>query len=345
METPPPYKRPEPKVVGGASSEKKAAVAREIQDYFTNNRDQVRADKLEKLKMVEYPKKDFERAAIKDINALLNDILVEVSAEPFDIPEDNIYVLPESAYQEMGGSKRESGHVGHDKQYIAINAEATDHPYSRISVTLHEMVHLKGFVSAEATEDQDALRRIGLQAHSSITQSEKAKRKFRHLTGLNEAVVAELEKRLTPTIIARNPFLKAEQEKNNSAENQALREKVATENELPLDEIVYARELGPESREYLTYSYRKQREVLDYILDSIQQFSPETFPSKDDAFLLFLQGHFKGDLLPMARAIKNTFGVDALRVIGMMSAKDGESCQQVLEYLKRHGGHKRKKTS
>ncbi len=342
MEVPSFYKRPELKVVGGASSEKKAAVAHEIQDHFSNNRDKVRADALEKLKMIEYPKKDFERAAIKDINAVLNDILVEVGAEPFDIPEENIYILPESAYQEMGGNKRESGHVGHDKQYIAINGETTDHPYSRISVTLHEMVHLKGFVSAEATGDKDALRRIGLQTQSSISQAAAAKRNFRHFTGLNEAVVAELEKRLTPTIIARNPFLKAEREKNGSAENQALREKIATENELPIDEIVYARALGPESREYLTYSYRKQREVLDYILDSIQQASPETFPSRDEVFLLFLQGHFKGDLLPMARAIKNTFGVDALRVIGMMNAKDGESCQQVLEYLKRKGGHLRK---
>lgn len=345
METLPSYQRPEPKIVGSASTEKKAEIGNKIQENFSDNRAQLRKLAVEKLKTLEYPKRDFEKAAIKDMNIVLNDILIEVGVEPFDVSEDNIYIVPNSIYQEMYGEETDSsGHADHRSQYVAINAEETDHPYSRISTTLHEMIHLKGFVSLEATEDSDNLRRVGLQSHSSIVKSKEAKKEFRHFTGLNEAVVAELQKRLTPTLIARNPFLKDEGVESVSAENKALVKGIAEKRKLPEDEVFAARQTGPESNEYFTYSYRKQREVLDYILDSIQQFSPETFPSKDDVFLLFLQGHFKGDLLPMARAIKATFGVDALRVIGMMSAKDDESCQQVLEYLKRHGGHKRKKT-
>jgi|GEM_PF-3042455 len=342
IETPSLYKRPEPKVVGSASAEKKAQVIQGIQENFSDNRAQLNKFAIDKLKVLEYPKRDFEEAAIKDINVVLNDILVEVGAEPFDITEDNIYIVPKSVYQEIYGEQTDSsGHADPRRQYAAINAEETNHPYSRISIILHEMIHLKGFVSLEATEESDALRRVGLQTHSSIAKSEEAKKEFRHFTGLNEAVVAELQKRLTPTLIARNPFLKDERAEDETTENQDLVQEIAKRNNLPANELFAVRKTGSESNEYYTYSYRNQREVLDYILDSIQQSSPETFPSKDEVFLLFLQGHFKGDLLPLARAIKTTFGVDALLVIGMMSAKDEESCQQVLAYLKRHGGHKR----
>lgn len=339
----PVFRRPEIPVIGAASDAKKAAVEKNIQDHFSNNRDQVSSVFADRLRMLEYPKHDFERAAIKDINELLNQVLKELNLPTFDIPEANIYSVPQNLYKEIDGRTNidSDGFAAHQEQAIVLNSENLDHPYSRISVLLHEMIHLKGFVSIEVGEDKTDLRRIGLEAHSSLKKTKEYKQPVRHFIGLNEAVVSELQKRLLSKVIDRNPHLAREKEILASERGKTGLAKAVKKEGLPEDEFVYAFTRGddPEKDDWGAFMlpYRHQRMVLDYIVRTIQKTYPDEFPHPDDVFKLFLQAHFGGyQFKALGRLIDDAFGTGAFREIGGMTGKDSESAFRVLAYLKKN---------
>ncbi len=336
------FQRPELPVVGTASDKRKREVQQNIQDHFAFNRDQISSSFVERLRMLEYPKHDFEKVAIKDINSLLNKILKEFGLTEFDVPEANIYSVPEKLYEEIDGqSKTDSdGFCAHQEQAIVLNSEKLDHPYSRISVLLHEMIHLKAFVSLEANETGQYLRRVGLEAYSSLKKTHEQKRSVRQLIGLNEAVVSELQKRLFPHVIKRNPHLDREKSIMDSKRGKTGLVKATQKEMLPEDEFVYAftKNDNPETSEWegYTFPYRPQRLVLKYILETICRTYPDEFISEDDVFRLFLQAHFGGQLGPLAKAVEDTFGVGSFRMIGTMTGKDPESAYRVLDFLKKN---------
>ncbi len=332
-----PFQRPEIPVVGSGSDQRKKEVEEELQKNFSHNREQLKPQALVRLKMLEYQKHDFEKAAIQEINRLLNKILEELGISSFDIPAENIYSVPKSLYKEIDESTHDTnGFTAHREQIIVLNSEELDQPYTRISVLLHEMIHLKGFVSVETTEKQRVLRRIGIQTQSSIKRDEENNDSFRQLIGLNEAVVSELQKRLFLQVITQNPYLDEEREKIVDPVNEERIAKATKKTGLPKDEFVYVEPQGDDGWEAMTFPYLEQRKVLNYLLNTIQKANPEQFPSQDDVFKLFLQAHFKGELLPLARAIDDTFGKGTFRIIGMMSGQDEESAYRTLAYLKKN---------
>jgi hypothetical protein len=341
------FKRPEPKIVGAVSEEKHSEIVRSLQDRFEHNREQLPKKSLEKLRMLEYPKKDFEKTAIADINKALNEILANFKIKPFDIPRDNIYIVPREIYKEADDGGGDSPAFStHDKQVIIINGEEVDHPLWRVAVLMHEMTHIKNFLSIGMQNDGESdFRRIGLQMHTTEKKSEQTD-VARYFRGLNEAVVSELEKRLFSKIISQNPFLQKEIAERNSDEGKSLIKKAASKRRIAEDEIIYVKQLDtPDDIESVAFPYREQRRVLHYIIDALCAKDPEHFPSRDDAFQLFLQGHFSGQVLPLARSITKVFGEDAFRILGMMSEKDDESCHMTLEYLQKKSGYRAKMES
>lgn len=334
----PSFLRPEIPVVGAAPDEKKRDIQAELQENFGNNRKQLPREAVKKLRMLEYQKHDFEQAAIQKINELLNAVLKELKLPPFDISEKNIYSVPKSMYEEIDGKNVNDsyGFTRHQEQVIALNSEELTIPYKRISTLLHEMIHLKGFLSVEASDDDQTLRRIGLEAHSSLKTNKENEDSFRHLIGLNEAVVSELQKRLFGQVVEQNPFLDEERKDLLSTQNKELIKKAKEKTKLPENEFVYVGPRGEDGWEAFTFPYREQRKVLEYLLETIQKTDPERFPSQDDVFHIFLQAHFGGQLIPLARVIDDTFGKGTFRVLATMSGKDEESAYRVLAYLKKN---------
>lgn len=339
----PVFRRPDLPVVGAASDERKKAVAEGIQKNFGKSREQINATFTERLRMLEYPKHDFEKAAIKDANYLLNQLLKELHLPTFDIPEANIYSVPKSLYQDMEGHPDDNdGHALIEEQVIVLNSENLDHPYTRIATLLHEMIHLKGFVSMEADDRNAIPRRSGLEAYSSLKRSEEqaAGVVARQFIGLNEAVVAELEKRLFKGVIDRNPHLAKEKVEVADEKSRVLRKKIASKKNITEDEFVYFLPIGKDSTQERWrggfFSYPAQRKVLEYILQTVQKTYPEEFASIDDVFRLFLEAHFGGQLKPLARVIEDTFGIGSFRMVGTMTGKDAGSAHRVLAFLKKN---------
>ena len=77
--------------------------------------------------------------------------------------------------------------------------------------------------------------------------------------------------------------------------------------------------------------------MLEYVCDEIsKELFGDKYFSKEDVLKEFLSANFSGNLIPIARLMKQTFGENGLRVLGMMTTKnDTSATDNVLELLKK----------
>ncbi len=322
------FKRPEPTVVGSVSKEKKEKIKQKILENFGEGHyNQIPEDKRKILESLEYEKKPYEKSAIDISNKITNLMISEFGLTPFDIPEKNIHIVPESLYKEIDEGKN-LGATFQKEQIIVLNAEKNMNFFGRVSTIFHEIIHLKGYFSLEAQEDSLKLRRSGLKMNTSF-KKEKNIGNFNLFHGLNEAVVAEIEKEYFKELVGQNQFLKKEYEWESSEEAQKLKEKIAEENGINADEILSVNKNG---KNFETFSYIIQRKVLNYIVDQIYKDNEDKFNSRDDVMKLFFKAHFDGKIINLAKLIEKSFGKKAFRVIGIMD-EQSNSARSVMDYL------------
>ncbi|OGY64803.1 MAG: hypothetical protein A3I24_03350 [Candidatus Harrisonbacteria bacterium RIFCSPLOWO2_02_FULL_41_13b] len=330
----PPLERPEPAIFNPSSPEKKAAAKRSILERFGEKHlEHLPSEIVEMIKAVEYDKKPFEKSAIKKANEITNKLIEASGTTPFDIPERNIHVLPQTIFLQIRGENEIESVATtiHSLQGIILNAEKLIHPFDRISTTFHEMVHLKNFLNVEITSTESNIHRMGLEINATEKKEEESG-DFTKFEGLAEAVVAEIEKHYFPELIAGIPDLKENLDFNNSVKGKKLKEKAAKENGIPVDEIMFIDETG---KIYGTFCYYNQRKVLYYLVDRIYETHKNQFQSKDGVMKIFFATNFNGKLLPVARLIENVFGKGSFRFLSTMDTEDN-STALVMEYLKKH---------
>ena len=128
-----------------------------------------------------------------------------------------------------------------------------------------------------------------------------------------------------------NPFLKDQLEYLQSEEAQKLKVDYASKRNIDPNEIEW---IGRDGEEIETYrqGYRKQRRVLNYVVDQI--FADGGFESRDDVMKLFFAAHFKDSLLPIGRLVEKSFGKGAFEFLGTMERDENSlSAGRVLDFL------------
>lgn len=253
----------------------------------------------------------------------------ELGIKPFNVPERNIHIIPDKLYKQIEISgKNTLAATLPNMQAIILNAERILHPFDRVRTIFHEIIHLKSYLSIEANQNAYELYRIGF---SIIKKTERIGR-YALFSGLNEAIVSEIEKRYSLKIIKSNKFLKNEYQWMLSKEAQELKEKISKEKKIEIDEIFF---VGKDKEEefFKVYSYYDQRKVLNYIVDVLYKDNPEKFKSRDEVMKLFFKSNFDGKLIEIGKLIEKSFGKGSFRIIGMMTDTDQNSCKLVMNYL------------
>lgn len=325
--------RPEPIIVGSASPERKRAAQQDLMDKFGEaHYEQLPEEAARILEANEKQKDPYEIEAIRGANKITNEFLAEFGLTEFDIPEKNVHIIPPNLFRELESKPTTIALAMLEKQAIALNGDATRQPFMKLSTILHEMTHLKGFLSLEMHEgESEKLRRGGLTVYTSPKKSRDGA-SFEAFRGMDESIVAEIEKRYTPRLVRENPYLKGEQNRQMSEESVALKQKIATEEGLDMSEIFLVNE---EAKSYATFPYKPQRKVLNYIVDALYESGGEKFKTRDEAMKLFFKAHFTGNIVPVARLIEQSFGKGSFRIIGMMDT-DKNSAGMVMDYLIKH---------
>ncbi len=331
-------KSPEFRIVGGASEEKKQEAKKDLEKALFDHFVSLSPEEKERLEKLEYPKSEKEIALIDFANKETNRLREECGLEPYDIQEGNYHIIPPEFYKEVIGEDSNAS-TSFSKQGILFNAEhLRDNPVKFGAIALHENLHLKGHVTMEVEEDKDELDKTLFREGVTMRSAQKLGfhgKHHLHFVGLHEAIVTAQEKKSFPKILEL-PVLKDQREWLMSDGAKELKEKIAKEKEIPMDEFISVRWLDKEKNKYESaiFSYLSQRQTLDYVCQEIQKEFPEQYKTSDDAFKEFLRGHFTGRMLPIARLTEKTFGEGSFRLLGNMKT-DNESGVLHLESLKK----------
>lgn len=331
----PQFKRPEPKIVGSASLEKKEEHKKMIMDNFGEEHyKQFSEAQRMVLESVNRKKEPYEKLAIKQANDVTNNILSEFNLTPFDIPEQNIYILPGDLYIKMDRDRSHVAATDQESQLIALNTDKLAHPVDRVAAILHEIIHLKGFLELEVTEvtkDNSRPYRSGLRINSAQRKGERTGF-FTAFEGLDEAVVSEIERIGLEKIIAENPYLKKDYYWGGSEETRQLyeecKERIAKAKSKRPKDVSWVKKGG---KSFGILPRCEGNRVLDYIVDHLYDDNKDRYDTRGDIMKLFFKAHFSGRLLEIARLTEKSFGKGSFRMIGMM--KDTNSIHLVMDYL------------
>mgnify|MGYP000868879778 CR=1 FL=1 len=327
-------KGPKIRIIGGASIEKKEQTRKEIEQALFSHFESLSPQERELLKKFEYPKSEKELALIDFANEETSRLMQEAGIEPYDVPVENYHIIPPELYKKVVGDSGTAA-TFNTKQGIIFNAQNfRDNPVNFGATALHETLHLKAHFSMEVQEEGDEVSKtpyregVTVRALQSYGYHEKY---HHHFAGLHEAIVAETEKRLLGKLLDR-PELAKEKEWLASDEAKEMRKKLAEKKEIPEDDIIWVGKKG--ENDWETVSYLQQRNVLNYVCEEIQKQFPDEYQSADDVYKVFLNAHFTGRLLPLARLVEKTFGEGSFRLLGNMDT-DKQSGVLHLEALKK----------
>jgi len=335
-------KRPKIRIIGSASAEKKEVAKKEIEQALFDHFESLPQKEQELLKKLEYPKSEKELALINFANQETSRLMQEAGLEPYDVPEENLHIIPPELYKKAAGDSSRAI-TFNTKQGILFNAEhVRDNPVNFGAVALHEMLHLKAHFSIEVEEEGEKVKTTPYREGVTVKALQKHDyhgKYHEHFAGLHEAIVAETEKRLLAKLLDQ-PALAAEKEWLTSAEAKEMKKRLAKEKGIPEDDIVWIGKKGKDDWE--TVSYLPQRKVLNYVCAEIQKQFPEQFQSPNDVYKVFLNAHFTGRLFPIARLVEKTFGEGSFRLLGNMDT-DEKSGVLHLEALKEARRRKKEK--
>ncbi len=324
----------EVRIVGEASNEKKDQVRKEIQQALFSHLESLSLQEKEQFEKLEYSKSDKELALIQFANKETSRLMQEAGIEPYDVAVDNFHIIPPELYKDTVGNQG-TAVASNIRQGIIFNAQHfRNNPVNFGAVALHELLHLKAHFSVEIQEKNNEVSKTPYREGVTVRALQKYGHRgyHQHFAGLHEAIVAETEKRLLAKLLD-CPELAKEKEWLMSDEAKEMKKKLAEKKEISEDDIIWISKRGND--DWKTVSYPRQRDVLNYLCTEIQKQFPDKYQSADDVYKIFLNAHFTGRLLLLARFIEKTFGETSFRLLGNMStnAESGvlhlESLQQM----------------
>lgn len=322
--------RPTPREVGENKAERKASELLKHRFRHGVAAEAFNSDFADKLFKQEQRKSEIDERSIEIANQVTNEALAELGLDQFDVPSKNIYFFDPGVVDDAELQRHMRSYFDHHSvavtisshQSILLDLEEIQNPLARASVLLHEIIHLKAAYTTRMHFQQGLdLAQMGLQRQVRINK----KRRFVG-EGLNEAIVAEIERRLLPKLLEAHEGLWGTAEQvYDSYEALARRESIAKRFHVPYDEVVYAGDNG----DFALLGYPDQRNVLWYVVNKIADTKKV---SSEEIWPLFLQTQFTGDVEKLEKFVDESFSVGAYRVLEKM-AVEPSSARRTLDLL------------
>jgi hypothetical protein len=336
-------KGPEIRIIGNTSEEKKEQAREKINQALFNHFEILLPDEKELLKKFEYPKSKKEIALINFANEETSQLMREAGIEPYDIPVENIHIIPPELYKKFINSNSEAAAFFTNQGILFDAQHFRDNPVYFGAIILHEMLHLKLHSAIEIQEEDEKIKKTIYRTGVIVYPSQKYirdEKHHRHFVGLHEAIVAETEKRFLKKLLE-HPELAEERGWLISDEAKEIKRKIIEEKKILEDDIIWVGKNG--KNDWRIVSYLEQRNVLNYICAEIQKQFSNRYKSADDVYKVFLNANFTGKLLTLGRLVEKTFGKGSFRLLGNMDI-NSESGILHLESLKKARTHQIKKS-
>lgn len=280
----------------------------------------------------EHLKTPEELTIIDFVNRETNRLRRTVGVDPLDISADHYHLVPAETFrrqqQLLSGTYRKNLPM---KAFTdpnlthAIHQKSSSHNLVDFGTTvLHETLHLVSQVIIEAAtqkgEHVERNRRTGVRSMDGNVTS---------FSGLSEAIAEEQTKRSFPRLLEL-PILASEKDWYYSTEGKDARQKIATEQQIPEDEIYWVDKNHPEK--YESFVYNTQRDILKFICNQIYTDKKRTFQSPDQVFQeLFLLAEFTAMTFSTEVAMEIAFGEKGFNFIRKMDRNDRRTKLSTLE--------------
>lgn len=316
------------RVVGAASDERKKAITEEKELYF-------KEQPFPYLKSQERTKTPDEAKIISLVNDATDTVRKRFGLNTFEIPSDNIHIVPEEIWVKRG--EKRAAFYNSGKQAIVMREQSSRLSFMRMVV--HEMLHFKSYNALQiTTEEKVGHYRTGLKVHSRDG-------KELYFKSLDEAVIEELTKRLVTELAQKTLF---EEDVKRTEEIIKRYPKTKSIAGTPLfDEDTFDAE-GEEKKSWgasigrlfglsgiqkiYTHSfvYPQERKMLSILIDKIMERNIGKFTNTEEVFEMFAKGVMTGNILEIGKLIDTSFGAGTFRNIG----KKEDSIQAKIDFVK-----------
>lgn len=310
--------------VAGASSEAEKEILTQSGEIFS---DQI----FKGLEGKEREKTAEELEIIDIANNLTNEVRRRYGLDDFDVPPKNIHMIPADKWP-GGGS--EDGVYDSRLQGVAVK-DAGDPRLYALSVTIHELLHFKSYNALQVIDGKKSEAesyRIGF-----ATRSRDGKNKY--FSELNEAMTEELGRRIFRESIdglRDNPIFSDEINKTEEVLKKYPKATAKSGKSLFTGDTLYAKieapadlmgmlsyAIGKGSPQIITirHSYKKQRAMLNSLIDKVWNSHKDEYENQEAVFEEFARCYMSGNLLLIGRLIEDTFGKGTFRKIAELDMK------------------------
>ncbi len=336
--------RPPVRMVGDAPEPVKELVSEHLASRLGEGHlDQLTEAQINALKSSEYEKRSYEKEAIAIANELTNQILEQSGVQPFDIPEQNVHIVPLELFNTFrGDSSSTSSSViatTYSNRYLIISngAEMRQKVTDGISTLFHEITHGKGYMAQELFESKNKKNEYGFATHRSGIRVDSTSKKsrgrdlsFTVFRGLNEGFVSLLEKNNFRMLLQKitAPDIQDEISWMEGEGAKELMQEISRKEDRPPDEISW---LSRDGKAYRFFPYYDQRRVLDFIIKSAVE--DNSISSYEEGMGIFAKAHFRGNIVDLAKLVEATFGKETFGWLGLMN--DDNSARFILDRLQK----------
>ncbi|MCK9352483.1 MAG: hypothetical protein M0P76_06925 [Candidatus Pacebacteria bacterium] len=313
----------EMRVTGNVPDEQKAKVKKESQELFLDPHSTLTEKQANELKRVECPKTENEIVILKVINEKLKALAEEHGAAPYDIPAENIHIVPSDYFHQNFPGISEAVALPEKQMIFMDEHNVRSHLFAFADTVIHEQAHLLGDIAILISEDPDSgdfessTQHAGWSMHAS-KKKELENKDHRHFEGTHEAIAAMIEKNMLQEMLEL-PLFEEEKKLRESDEWRSMRSAIAKKRRMDEDDIVWFNPKNEKEGDLI--GYPAQREALAYVMSEIQKEFPDQYQTTDEVYKEFLRSQFTGRFLNVARLVEKTFGEGSFRILGNMDVE------------------------
>lgn len=285
----------------------------------------------------EVKKTEDELRMFQRIDEVANVLAVRFGGTAFFFPPSHIHLIKKSAYWEKFRDHDEPVATSTRFGNIAILDETRDDLHFLAFFALKGILEQKAYRSVIDHAGKAAEQRYGLEVYPDPRKEELEGISWSYFKGVQAAIVEELTLQAYPRVLAEAREVHAFAETCDEVLKLFPPDMLHDPNDIH-DTSEATKLPMPRRNAWFRLPFFHQRQVIEYVVQTLCTEQPATFPNRGAGYTAFFQAYFKGNWLPLARGIEKCFGKDTFRIIANMT-RDRESAvatRNILEERRTH---------
>lgn len=305
---------------------------KEILDIYKETfEDRVNNETFQEMLTHEREKTKEEIELVAFCNEQINALREKYGLKPFTVPESNFHIIPMGKWKDDIGYIESNMTAFFDYRLQGVAMREIDNLLVFAKIAYHEILHFHGYQAIMAERKSGKLKpyRFGM-----IIAKEKEGEERYYFENMNEGLTEELAKRFIESEYASenpHPLLRKRVQIMKGLRKEAKEKTQGSDLEKDIvdAELYYATPSGSIGEDFKLsnqyfFSYRKQRLILNMLIDALYERNKNNFNDREEVFDMFVKNAFTGAMYELGNLVDKTFGRGTLRKIGELDADIGE---------------------